>query len=102
MKDNFLYLARAANCGLLSYIKQSSIGNVPTETITTLVALISPGRAHCTNTARKAVCARRLKAPPNRTEAFIMFGVGLQMLRELPDSRQNVSYAAVFADLHPL
>lgn len=35
-------------------------------------------------------------------EAFIMFGVGLQMLRELPDRRQNVSYAAVFADLHPL
>lgn len=31
-----------------------------------------------------------------------MFGVGLQMLRELPDRRQNVSYAAVFADLHPL
>lgn len=58
MKDNFLYLARAANCGLLSYIKQSSIGNVPTETKTTLVALISPGRAHCTNTARKAVCAQ--------------------------------------------
>lgn len=55
MKDNFLYLARVANCGLLSYIKQSSIGNVPTETITTLVALISPRRAHCTNTARKAV-----------------------------------------------
>lgn len=40
MKDNFLYLALVANWGRLSYIKQSSIGNVPTETITTLVALI--------------------------------------------------------------
>lgn len=55
MKDNFLYLALVANCGLLSYIKQSSIGNVPVETITTLVALILPGRVHCTNTAREAV-----------------------------------------------
>lgn len=40
MKDNFLYLALVANRGLVSYIKQSSIGNVPTETIATLVALI--------------------------------------------------------------
>lgn len=58
MKDHFLYLALVANCGLLSYIKQSSIGNVPTETITTSGALILPGRAHCTNTARKAVYTR--------------------------------------------
>lgn len=42
MKDNFLYLALVANWGLVSYIKESSIGNVPTETITRPPALIWP------------------------------------------------------------
>lgn len=42
MKDNFLYLALVPSGGLLSYIKQSSIGNVPVETITTSLALIQP------------------------------------------------------------
>lgn len=30
-----------------------------------------------------------------------MLDAGLQMLRELPDSREDVSYVSVFADLHP-
>lgn len=89
MKDNFLYLAPVANTGLLSYIKQSSIGNVPAETITTLVALILPETPlykHCTQG-----CVLRPKGThtyQNRMEAFIMFSVGLQtLLNFLPAGR---------------
>ncbi|KAM7385360.1 hypothetical protein PAMP_001447 [Pampus punctatissimus] len=89
MKDNFLYLAPVANSDLLSYIKQSSIGNVPAETITTLVALIlleTPLYKHCTQG-----CVLRPKGThtyQNRMEAFIMFSVGLQtLLNFLPAGR---------------
>lgn len=91
MKDNFLYLAPVASSGLLSYIKQSSIGNVPVETITTVVALIqleTPLYKHSTQG-----CVPRPKGTHtylNRMWAFIMFNVGLQTLLELPAKGENM------------
>lgn len=91
IKDNFLYLAPVANSGLLSYIKHSSIGNVPAETITTLVALIqleTPLYKHCTQG-----CVPRPKGTQiflNRIKVFIMFTVQLQTLPELPASKKNM------------
>lgn len=74
MKDSFLYLAPVANCAPLPFIKQSSIGNVPVETITTSTTLIypeTPWYKHCTQ--RLCTEARRCpKNDQNRMEAFIM------------------------------
>lgn len=69
MKDSALYLALVASCGLLAYIKQSSIGNVSTETIAASAALIQPLNKHRTQSC--------VYAALNRMLAFIMSDVGL-------------------------
>lgn len=61
MKDNFLYSAPAAARDPRSYIKRSSIGNVPAETITT-GRLCCRCRLLCTERRRK----ERLSAKANR------------------------------------
>lgn len=89
MKDNFLYLVQVASCDLQPYIKQSSIGNVPVETITTSVALIWLETPEYKHRTQGCVLAGAKRYQTYQEDGSFYYE--LQSLLELPVSWENVS-----------